>query len=183
MKHFPFAALLAAALTIALSACASASAPAATPTPVPQWLGAALTDINTGKTFTIDDFKGKVVMVEDMAQWCTTCKAQQDQIKAMRAQLSSTADLVSVDLDIDPNEHADTLKTYTASHGYDWMYAVPSKDVAREIGNVYGAQFLNPPSAPMMIIDRQGVSHPLPFGVKSADSLMKALQPYLSAGA
>ena len=53
-------------------------------------------------------------------------------------------------------------------------------DVAREIGNLYGAQFLNPPSAPMFIIDRHGEVQPLPFGVKSAADLQKALEPFLN---
>jgi hypothetical protein len=31
----------------------------------------------------------------------------------------------------------------------------------------------------MLIIDRQGKVHPLPFGVKSAADLQAALQPFL----
>jgi hypothetical protein len=33
----------------------------------------------------------------------------------------------------------------------------------------------------MLIIDREGVVHTLPFGVKSADSLLDALQPFLDS--
>ena len=51
--------------------------------------------------------------------------------------------------------------------------------MARDIGNIYGEQFLNPPSAPIFVVDRHGASHVLPFGLKSADDLMKAIQPYL----
>jgi hypothetical protein len=54
--------------------------------------------------------------------------------------------------------------------------------VAREIGDLYGQQYLNPPSAPMFIIDRSGKAHPLPFGVKSADELQQAIEPFLSEG-
>ena len=67
-----------------------------------------------------------------------------------------------------------------AKNGFDWTYTVASQEVAREIGNLYGAQFLNPPSAPMLIIDRHGAAHPLPFGVKSAADLQKALEPFLN---
>ncbi len=31
----------------------------------------------------------------------------------------------------------------------------------------------------MLIIDRKGVAHPLPFGIKSAEELLQALQPFL----
>jgi hypothetical protein len=32
----------------------------------------------------------------------------------------------------------------------------------------------------MFIIDRHGMVHPLPFGVKSAADLQKALEPFLN---
>jgi hypothetical protein len=54
--------------------------------------------------------------------------------------------------------------------------------VAREIGQLYGDQFLNPPSTPMLIVDRHGEVHLLPFGRKSADDLQEALAPFLNDG-
>ena len=38
-------------------------------------------------------------------------------------------------------------------------------------------QFLSPPS--IVIIDRHGEAHPLPFGIKSADELLQFIQPFL----
>ena len=92
----------------------------------------------TGETFTIADFKGKVVLVETMAQWCPTCKRQQMEVKALHEQLGMPADLVTIALDIDPNENGDALKTYAAGNGFDWIYAISPADVSREIGNLYG---------------------------------------------
>lgn len=146
----------------------------------PAWLGTNLTDATTGETFKIYDFKGKVVLVELMAQWCSTCKKQQMEVKSLHEQLGMPADLVTIALDIDPNEDADTLKTYAADNGFDWMYTVSPEEVSREIGNLYGDLYLNPPSAPMLIVDRKGEVHPLPFGIKSADDLIKAIDPYLN---
>jgi cytochrome oxidase Cu insertion factor (SCO1/SenC/PrrC family) len=148
----------------------------------PAWYDASLTDASTGKTFSINDYKGKVVLVETMAVWCTTCKQQQDNIKAFHAQLGMMDDFVTVSLDIDSNENLDTLKAYVNKTGFDWIYAVSPADVSREIAKLYGDQFLNPPSAPILIIDRKGVAHPLPFGVKSADDLLKAVEMYLKEG-
>jgi thiol-disulfide isomerase/thioredoxin len=148
----------------------------------PTWFSAMMTDVNTGDTFTINDFRGKVVLVETMAQWCPKCKQQQDEIKQVHDEMAaSTPDLVFITLNTDPNENADDLKEYTARHQYSWLYAVPSKDVVREIGNLFGAQFLNAPSTPVLIIDRKGEAHPLPFGIKSSTDLMKALEPFLNA--
>jgi hypothetical protein len=96
--------------------------------------------------------------------------------------LGKRDDLVSLSLDIDPNENDNILKTYVSSHGFDWTYAVAPADVARAIGNLYGDQFLNPPSAPMLIIDRQGQVHMLPFGVKSAQDLEDDVDTFLKQG-
>jgi hypothetical protein len=56
---------------------------------------------------------------------------------------------------------------------------VISAEIGRELGMLYGNQFLNPPSTPMLIIDSNGEAHPLPFGIKSAEKLLEALQPFL----
>jgi peroxiredoxin len=155
-----------------------------TPTPEAMmgtdWFNAELTDVNTGKSFKVADFHGKVVLVETLAVWCPTCFTQEKEVQALHELLGMRDDLVSLGLDIDPNETADILKAYTNKNGFDWLYAVAPADVAREIGHLYGDQFLNPPSTPMLIIDRQGQVHPLPFGVKSAQALQEALGLYLN---
>jgi cytochrome oxidase Cu insertion factor (SCO1/SenC/PrrC family) len=148
----------------------------------PAFFGTSLKDVRRGDSFKLADLKGKVVLVETMAVWCTTCYQQQTQIKALHDSLGMREDFVSVSLDIDPNENESTLKAYTDKNSsFDWQYAVAGADVAREIGKTFGDQFLNPPSAPVFVIDRHGVAHPLPFGVKSAEDLMKVIQPYLDA--
>ena len=147
----------------------------------PAWFSAALTDARTGQAFTINDFKGKVVLVETLAMWCSNCKQQQGQVKALHALLGAREDFVSLGLDIDPNENSADLKGYVGTKGFDWLYTVAPAEVSREISSLYGAQFLNPPSTPMLIIDRHGVVTPLPFGIKSAEELMNFLQPLLDA--
>ena len=148
----------------------------------PAWYNVTLTDASTGKTFSIHELKGKVVLVETMAQWCSTCKKQQGEVKALREKLGMLDDFVTIGLDIDPNENAADLKNYVASNGFDWLFAVPPAEVSREIAKLYGDQFLNPPSAPVLIIDRKGVAHPLPFGIKSVDDLFKVVDQYLKEG-
>ena len=147
---------------------------------LPAWFSAALPDAAMGDNFMVQDFKGKVVLVETMAMWCPTCLRQQKEVQALHDLLGQRDDFISVGIDIDLNENLADLKAYTAKNGFDWTYTVATADVAREIGNLYGQQFLNPPSAPMFIIDRHGEVHPLPFGVKSAADLQKALEPFLN---
>ena len=146
----------------------------------PAWFGVPLTNVNTGDIFSINDLKGKVVLVETMAQWCPNCKKQQMEIKALHQKLGMSADLVTIALDIDANENADTLKAYAANNGFDWIYSVAPVDVSRDLAKQYGDQFLNPPSTPILIIDRKGEVHVLPYGIKSADQLQKEVETYLN---
>jgi cytochrome oxidase Cu insertion factor (SCO1/SenC/PrrC family) len=146
----------------------------------PAWYSASLNDASTGKVFTVNDFKGKVILVESMAIWCPTCLKQQGEVKALQSLLGQRDDFVSIGLDIDPNEDSASLKAYMESNSFDWLHAVSTKDVSRELSSLYGAQFLNPPSTPIVIIDQHGVAHPTPFGLKSADELLKFIQPFLN---
>jgi thiol-disulfide isomerase/thioredoxin len=148
--------------------------------PAPEWFGTPMTDVVTGQEFKVSDYQGKVVLVETMAVWCSKCRSQQEQIRKLHEDLGDRkADLVSISLDIDPNEDAQYLAAFVAQTGFDWIYAVAPAELSRTLGLTYGNQFLNPPSTPILIIDRHGAAHPLPFGIKSADELRQAIQPYL----
>ncbi|HKI54738.1 MAG TPA: hypothetical protein VJ987_11485 [Anaerolineales bacterium] len=145
----------------------------------PDWFSVSMTNVNTGEAFTINDLKGRVVLVETMAVWCTNCFSQQTQVRILHSKLGERDDFVSLGMDIDPNEDASKLKEFVEKNSFDWMYTVSPAEVSRELSSLYGGQFLNPPSTPMLIIDRHGVAHPLPFGIKSSDDLLQALQPFL----
>ncbi|MFH2038390.1 MAG: hypothetical protein ABIJ65_03040, partial [Chloroflexota bacterium] len=99
----------------------------------PAWFGLTLKNVRTGEDFSINDFNGKVVLVENLAMWCSNCKKQQIQVKAFLETLGIKEDLVFIGLDIDPNENAGDLKTYTDNNGFSWVYAIAPIEVAREI--------------------------------------------------
>ncbi|NOH01367.1 MAG: TlpA family protein disulfide reductase [Chloroflexi bacterium] len=145
----------------------------------PAWFSAALTDVRTGQTFTVKDFEGKVILVEAMAVWCSKCLSQQKQVKELRGLLGGRDDLIVIGLDIDPNEDASQLKDFAETQGFDWLYAVSPAEVSSELSSLYGNQFINPPSTPMLVVDRHGKVHPLPFGIKSAEELLEFIQPFL----
>jgi thiol-disulfide isomerase/thioredoxin len=148
----------------------------------PGFFDVSLTNVNTGESFKISDFAGKVVLIENLAMWCPNCKRQQEQVKILNEALGMHSDLISIGFDVDPNENAADLKKYTDSNGFDWVYAVPPQEVLNEISKLYGANFLNPPSTPIFLIDRKGGVHPMPFGIKSADDLKIFIDPFLAEG-
>ncbi|MBK7449448.1 MAG: hypothetical protein IPJ47_08455 [Anaerolineales bacterium] len=58
----------------------------------PAWFGIPLTNVRTNETFTIQDLKGKVVLVETMAVWCPNCLKQQGQVQELHTLLGERDD-------------------------------------------------------------------------------------------
>ena len=87
-------------------------------------------------------------------------------------------DVLMVSLDTDLNENADLLRRYVDQNGFPWRFALVTREIARELGETFGTQFLTQPSEPMFIVDPRGTPHLLPFGRKSADALRRAVQQY-----
>jgi len=139
-----------------------------------------LTDVRTGKTFTMNDYAGKVVLLETMAIWCPNCIIQAGQVQKLHRALGNPEDLISVTLDVDSNEDEAMLKKYVDEWGLDWHFAVAPLLVERALGNLYSAQYLNPPLSPMLIIDREGNVHQLEYGIKDVETLQKIVEPYLT---
>jgi len=149
-------------------------------TTTPDWFNMELTDVQTGKTFTMNDYAGKVVLLETMAIWCPNCVIQATQVIKLHELLGNPEDLITVSLDVDVNEDAPSLKEYASSYRFNWHFAVAPLEVARALGNLYSAEYLNPPLSPMLIIDRNGNVHHLEYGIKKVDALQKAVEPYLT---
>ncbi len=170
-----------------LSACnavASSAVPTHTPItatpPTPDWFNVQLTDVQTGQPFTIHDLAGKVVLVETMAEWCPACRVQEDEVKKLHSLLGHRPDVVSISLDVEDQEDAASLQEYASFWGYDWRFALAPLEVQRALGNLYSAEYLNPPFIPMLVIDRQGKVYGLPYGLKNAGSLQLTLARFLS---
>lgn len=185
------AGLLAALLVVAScsGAVTTSRAPAGTdPVPVyvaasptmPSWFDVQMVDINSGKSFKVSDFSGKVVLVETMATWCPTCQGEMSQVQQLRTDYGPLTDLVTISLDVDPNEDATVLQKYAALNSFNWLIAIAPESVGGFLSKNYDVEYLNPPLQPMLIIDRKGGVWGLPFGAKSAISLEKTLDPYLA---
>jgi len=149
----------------------------------PTWYSSPLTDVNTGDVFTIEENLGKVILVETLATWCSNCYKQQTEVAKFHDLLGERDDFISLGIDIDPYEDIVLLTGYVRKNGFDWLYVVASGEMVDEISLIYGPQFLNPPSTPMLIIDRKGNAHSLDFGIKSAEELLNNVFPYLEESA
>jgi len=149
-------------------------------TPIPDWFNMELIDARTGEIFTMNDYAGKVVLLETMAMWCPNCLVEANEVRKLHEALGDPEDLISVSLDVDINEDQASLKDYASEFGFEWHFAVAPLLVARALGNLYSAEYLNPPLNPMLIIDREGNIHHLEYGKKDAETLRKIVEPYLA---
>jgi thiol-disulfide isomerase/thioredoxin len=139
-----------------------------------------MADVTTGQSFSMNDFSGKVVLVETMAMWCPTCLIQAAYVRNLHNLLGNPADLISVSLDEDLNEDAPLLKEYVHEYGFEWRFAIAPLVVNRALGNLYSAEYHNPPLSTMLLIDRAGNAHQLELGLKSAERLRAIVEPYLN---
>ncbi len=155
--------------------------PTVNPNPTnPPWFDVELTDVNSGSTFRIGDFAGKVVLVEMMAVWCPTCQGEMSQVQQLHETYGQDGDLITVTLDVDSNEDAALLKKFADTNKFTWRIAVAPVEIGRFMAANYDPNYINPPTQPMLIIDKKGGVWGLPFGIKSATSLQKTLDRYLA---
>jgi thiol-disulfide isomerase/thioredoxin len=172
---------------VATDGATSPPAASATPSPSPAavldapWATAELVDVATGEAFTIAGLvaAGRPVIVETMAIWCTNCLTQQRRIEeALEREEPGAAAYVV--LTVDPSEDASKLARYREQQGFDGIYAVAGRDVARALADEFGDQVLNPPATPVVIISPAGRVTLTPFGPKSADDIATLLAAHRS---
>ena len=142
----------------------------------PAWLDIELTDVNSGQAFKLADFKGQVVLVEGMAAWCTSCLRQQRELVKLHEAIGEAA--ISVAIDVDLNENAALLKRHSETNGFNWRYAVGTRELIEALAAEFGNRFLNPPSVPMFLLDKEGGVHLLDFGHKSVEYLTQQIELY-----
>jgi thiol-disulfide isomerase/thioredoxin len=167
-------------VTLVVGACsASSDSPADDiATGSEAWRTATLRDVTTGEDFRIADLEGKVVAIEAMAIWCSTCRIQQLEAQAALAEVDSP-DVVYLSLDIDPNERADELAEYARREGFDWRFVVASREVARSLVASFGDQVLSAPATPVIVLGPDGAVVDQHFGIKGAGELAALFEEQL----
>jgi thiol-disulfide isomerase/thioredoxin len=78
--------------------------------------------VNTeDQEFSLSDFKGKYVILDFFAIWCTPCKIELAHLKDLKHQLGD--EIVIISLDVDPEETEQEVKDYKKANGMDWIVA------------------------------------------------------------
>jgi hypothetical protein len=134
-----------------------------------------LTDVRTGEPFTLAELAAEdgPVLLEPMAIWCSSCRSQQNEVRAAH----ETGAFTSVSLDVDLSEAPEDLAAYAEREGWDWRFAMADAELYRLLQDRFGTAATNPPSTPLIIIETDGTVRALAFGVgiRSAEQLLDEL--------
>jgi hypothetical protein len=138
-------------------------------------LDRVLTDVRTGETFTLAQLAASdgPVLLEPMAIWCSKCLEQQRNVTAAHG----SGEFTSVSLDVDLSEAPADLASYADREGFDWRFVMADAELYRLLQERFGIAATNPPSTPLVVIERDGAVRPLEFGagIRSADQLLAEL--------
>lgn len=79
-----------------------------------------LTDID-GKTFSLSDYRGKVVVIDLMATWCPPCIEQMPHLKNVHHNYGDGVMIMSID--VDPTETDEIIRQFKIRYGDEWIFA------------------------------------------------------------
>ena len=140
-----------------------------------EWKNFELKDINSGEEFMLEDFMGKPVLLETFAVWCPTCTKQQRNIKDFHEEVGDS--VVSVSLNVDPNEDESKVREHIEKNGFDWKYAIAPDEMTRALIDSFGPGVVNAPSVPIILICENGDYRKLGgSGSRSPDKLKSEIE-------
>ena len=134
-----------------------------------DWRDIPLRDVVSGETFRISDFEGQPILLESFAVWCPTCTKQQREIQELHRDLGN--EVISISLDVDPNEDEDLVRDHASRKGFDWLYAVAPPELTMALIAEFGTAIVAAPSAPIVLICEDQGARLLKRGVKKAEAL------------
>lgn len=139
-----------------------------------DWKNIELTDVLTGDTFKISDLEGKPILLESFAVWCPTCRKQQDKVKELHEEIGDS--IVSISIDVDPNEDAQQVIDHANRNEFDWIFTISPTSLTQSLIDEFGVSIINAPSAPIILIcPDQSQARLLKRGVKSSAELKEAI--------
>ncbi|RME76465.1 MAG: TlpA family protein disulfide reductase [Chloroflexi bacterium] len=122
-----------------------------------------------GQSVSLNDYAGKVILVNHWATWCPPCKAE---MPALNAFYEDYKDRGFVVLAVNSQEDAATVKSFIQANGFTFPVVL---DTRGQVGTIYRVRGL--PTS--FIIDRNGVIQYIHSGAITYEQLEKIVQPLL----
>lgn len=141
--------------------------------PGPAWMEVELTDSITGEKFKISDFRGRPILLESFAVWCSTCLRQQKEMDRLKTTEGDT--IIHISLNTDPNESQEKIIEHVERHGFDWRFAVSPVELTKALLDEFGARIVSAPTSPVVLICPDLSFKLLRSGVKSAQEMLATI--------
>jgi thiol-disulfide isomerase/thioredoxin len=136
----------------------------------PTWVTLQLTDV-TGNQFSIADFAGRPVFVENFATWCSNCLRQLGDTQNAASQAGDSA--VFLALSVETDLDATKVAAYAQKNGFDDIrFAVMTPEFLAATDDLFGNSALNPPSTPKVVVDAAGKPGKLVTGFESPGEIL-----------
>jgi cytochrome c-type biogenesis protein len=90
--------------------------------------GFNLTDVN-GKSVSLSNYRGSVVVLDMMATWCPTCNQEIPELKDFH---SKHPDVIIISIDVDKAETSAQLKSHMESKGASWISCKDTDNVMQK---------------------------------------------------
>ncbi len=130
---------------------------------------------NTGKRISLSDYKGKPVLVNFWATWCTPCKIEMPWFEDFQKKYAAQGlEVIGINEDDDPKsaEIADQIKKVLANTGVDYTILMSDK----KVGDAYGGLDVLPAT---FYIDRNGKIVAQAIGLASKEEAEANVQKIL----
>lgn len=125
-----------------------------------------------GKDFTLSSFRGKVVLLEFFASWCSPCKPQMAELKQIRTTYPQEQ-LTIISVSFDPSmDTDDVLRSLATNVSADWILA---RDTAGA-SDKYGVSI----APTIFLIDRSGAVRYVHTGLTKSKLLTPEIDQLLS---
>lgn len=141
----------------------------------PIWMTLPLTDVRTGKSFTLADYAGQVVYVETMATWCPNCRTQLSNVQQSLALFGENKPVfvaISVETTLAPQD----LAAYAEENGFEVIFAVSTPELLQALNESFGRTITNPPSTPHFLIAANGSHGELRTGFSTPAEIVELVQ-------
>jgi thiol-disulfide isomerase/thioredoxin len=133
----------------------------------------ALTDIKTGRTVHLSDFKGKAVLLNFWATWCPPCKAEMPWFVDVQQQYGPQG-LVVIGIAMD-DAGRDTIARFTDNMKINYLVLLGDQ----KVGNAYGGVEALPTT---FYIGRDGAVVKRVFGLTSHSDIEQSVKLALNRG-
>ena len=140
-----------------------------------DWMDVKLRDVSTGREFSISDFKGKPILLENFELWCPACNSQQNEMKKLRAGEKGSS-IIFISLGTGAKDDETKIKDYMKKNGFDWYFAIAPPNFTVDLLKEFGTTIAHPPSAPVLLICSDQSTKFLERKLKSDDYLLNAVE-------